>query len=213
MAEDHDVWMTMIHLADIMTGAVGDPGSKFATPSILSVEAASIKLSQDMDRISSLATASGAHTLAYTTLPGEDQWQANIRAWCWDRCLSYMLWPYVDDAGQYGVWDEFEIKGSGMRGKGSKALQRARIYRLREGVERWLVTDVNNPGGSATSQSKIAVMWDQAQGVDPNGKMKFHHVPGGANVLYMDGHVSWVKYPHKSLIPCTKLMGAAGVNW
>jgi prepilin-type processing-associated H-X9-DG protein len=25
----------------------------------------------------------------------------------------------------------------------------------------------------------------------------FSHVPGGANVLYMDGHVEFVKYPGK----------------
>jgi prepilin-type N-terminal cleavage/methylation domain-containing protein/prepilin-type processing-associated H-X9-DG protein len=72
---------------------------------------------------------------------------------------------------------------------------------IREGVERFLITDINNPGGSAQAQSTIAVLWDQARiaggysGQGGAGSNKFNHVPGGANILYMDGHVSFVKYP------------------
>jgi prepilin-type N-terminal cleavage/methylation domain-containing protein/prepilin-type processing-associated H-X9-DG protein len=65
------------------------------------------------------------------------------------------------------------------------------IYRLREGIERFLITDINNPAASAMAQSEIPIMWDQ---VDSNVE-DFHHVPGGANVLYMDGHVEFVRYP------------------
>jgi prepilin-type processing-associated H-X9-DG protein len=65
------------------------------------------------------------------------------------------------------------------------------VYRTREGVERFLITDINNPGGSATAQSKIFIMWDNVSTVTS----KFNHVPGGSNVLYMDGHVEFIKYP------------------
>ena len=34
------------------------------------------------------------------------------------------------------------------------------LYRLREGVERFMVTDINNPAASANSQSIVPVMWD-----------------------------------------------------
>jgi prepilin-type N-terminal cleavage/methylation domain-containing protein/prepilin-type processing-associated H-X9-DG protein len=70
---------------------------------------------------------------------------------------------------------------------------------LKEGIERFLITDINNPGGSATASSQVPVMWDAAAldggygGQD--GVSMFNHVPGGANVLYMDGHVAFVKYP------------------
>ncbi len=65
------------------------------------------------------------------------------------------------------------------------------VYRLKEGVERFLITDINNPGGSAASQSSIWVMFDTI-----SNKVKFfNHVPGGCNVLYMDGHVEFIKYP------------------
>jgi len=35
-------------------------------------------------------------------------------------------------------------------------------------------------------------------------RMRFNHIPGGANVLYMDGHVEFIKYPGK--FPLTQLM-------
>ena len=68
---------------------------------------------------------------------------------------------------------------------------------LREGVERFLITDINNPASSASAQSNTAVMWDNSfsGGGYVRGVNNFNHIPGGANVLYMDGHVEWAKYP------------------
>lgn len=69
----------------------------------------------------------------------------------------------------------------------------ATVYRLREGIERFFVTDINNPSGSAQAQSSIWVMWDiTSVEVD-----QFNHIPGGSNVLYMDGHVEFVRFPGK----------------
>jgi prepilin-type processing-associated H-X9-DG protein len=69
------------------------------------------------------------------------------------------------------------------------------VYRVREGIERFMITDINNPAASALSQSEIGVMYDIASG---NQVARFNHVPGGANVLYMDGHVEFLKYPGKA---------------
>ncbi len=67
------------------------------------------------------------------------------------------------------------------------------LYRLREGIERFFITDINNPAASSMAQSELAVMWDQvSKNMAVNG---FNHVPGGANVLYMDGHVTFQRYP------------------
>jgi prepilin-type N-terminal cleavage/methylation domain-containing protein/prepilin-type processing-associated H-X9-DG protein len=63
--------------------------------------------------------------------------------------------------------------------------------RLREGIERFFITDINNPAASASAQSGLPVQWD-ALSVDPRG---FNHVPGGANVLFMDGHVAFDRWP------------------
>ena len=65
-----------------------------------------------------------------------------------------------------------------------------KAMRLKEGIERFFVTDVNNPAGSAVAQSELPIMWDA---IAPGAGM-FNHVPGGANVLYLDGHVSYVPW-------------------
>jgi len=67
------------------------------------------------------------------------------------------------------------------------------IFRLREGVERFLITDINNPAAGAGAESNIPVMWDH---LTPQiyGSC---HIPGGMNVLYLDGHVSWSHYPEE----------------
>lgn len=65
------------------------------------------------------------------------------------------------------------------------------VLRLKEGIERFQITDINNPSRANISQSSVAVMYDRID-LDPLG---FNHIPGGTNVLYMDGHVEWVKYP------------------
>ena len=64
------------------------------------------------------------------------------------------------------------------------------IYRLRDGIERFLITDINNAAASAKAQSEIFVMFDRVS-TSPEG---YAHIPGGANVLYMDGHVAFGKY-------------------
>jgi prepilin-type N-terminal cleavage/methylation domain-containing protein/prepilin-type processing-associated H-X9-DG protein len=70
-------------------------------------------------------------------------------------------------------------------------LGRVPFKRLRDGAERFFITDINNPAAGSTAQSDFAVQWDflSAKAKD------FSHAPGGANVLYMDGHVEWVRWP------------------
>ena len=66
------------------------------------------------------------------------------------------------------------------------------IYRLKEGNERFMITDVNNPQTSAMAQSTIFAMGDL---FGNTGAISwFNHVPGGCNILFMDGHVDWVPY-------------------
>jgi prepilin-type N-terminal cleavage/methylation domain-containing protein/prepilin-type processing-associated H-X9-DG protein len=67
------------------------------------------------------------------------------------------------------------------------------VYRLREGIERFFITDINNPAASALAQSRLPVMWDHlSTNVALDG---FNHLPGGSNVLYMDGHIQWQGFP------------------
>lgn len=68
------------------------------------------------------------------------------------------------------------------------------VKRLREGSERFQITDINNPNSSAKGQSEINVMVDTWGGPgDLDFTTTYNHIPGGVNVRYMDGHVSWAK--------------------
>ena len=76
------------------------------------------------------------------------------------------------------------------------------VYRLREGIERFFISDINNPASSAKAQSEIPVQFDTIS-VDLSF---YNHVPGGANVLYMDGHVEFLRYPSEH--PATRAWAA-----
>lgn len=63
------------------------------------------------------------------------------------------------------------------------------IRRLRKGIHRFYVTDVNNK--STIIESRMPVLFDLVSvDIQP-----FNHVPGGANVLFVDGHCEFVTYP------------------
>ena len=68
-------------------------------------------------------------------------------------------------------------------------------YRFREGIERFFITDINNPAASAMAQSEIFVLHDDLNA--GNAKL-MNHIPGGCNVLYLDGHVSFLRYPSET---------------
>ena len=55
--------------------------------------------------------------------------------------------------------------------------------------------DINNPAASATAQSEIWVMCDWIGANLTKENQEFNHLPGGCNVLYLDGHVEFLKYP------------------
>jgi prepilin-type N-terminal cleavage/methylation domain-containing protein/prepilin-type processing-associated H-X9-DG protein len=65
------------------------------------------------------------------------------------------------------------------------------ILPLKEGIERFFVTDINNPAASAKAQTTIPTIFDK---IAPSPQA-YNHIPGGANVLYMDGHVEFCRYP------------------
>ncbi len=112
------------------------------------------------------------------------------------------------------VWNSLPTGNFGLHGLGfttdenGKALPDT-YYQLKEGIERFLITDINNPAAAAKGQSTIPVMMD-AWGMKDVGNqilgtgsgwgnyepdtLVFNHLPGGANVLFMDGHVEFRRY-------------------
>jgi len=81
----------------------------------------------------------------------------------------------------------------------------SQVFKLREGVSRFFITDINNPAAGAMAESTLPVLLDGFANAymseETGGGNRyvqsvetFNHVPGGSNVLYADGHVEWVKY-------------------
>ena len=103
--------------------------------------------------------------------------------------LTAKLTPIIlrnDPAGMLAEVDNDRTVPVGLGNAGND-----KVYRLREGIERFLITDINNPAAGAKAQSSVFVLWDNVAA----DVALFNHVLGGSNVLYMDGHVAFVRYP------------------
>lgn len=73
------------------------------------------------------------------------------------------------------------------------------FHRLHEGVARFFISDLNNPAATAASESEIPVMYDS---ISDLGMLQLNHVvPPGGNVLYLDGHVEFRRYPDEQHRP------------
>jgi len=107
-----------------------------------------------------------------------------------------LAFPFADN----DVDTDAAMSGYGLTPSGSGTL-----YRLREGIERFFITDINNPASSAVAQSEINVMFDSLSTVVG----EFNHIPGGANVLFMDGHVEFDRYPGEYASKVTALTTGA----
>ena len=115
-----------------------------------------------------------------------------------DIYMPLALQTVITDAITKSDTSEYDKDQNYTNGSGQKAI----VYRLREGIERFFITDINNPAASSRAQSGLPIMWDQiSKNVTIGG---FNHIPGGSNVLYMDGHVEFIKYPGDH--PITKAM-------
>ncbi len=77
----------------------------------------------------------------------------------------------------------------------------ASVMRLREGIERYAITDINNPAASATAQSEMPTLFDTfgsgSNTALAGGAAAFNHSPSGCNVLFFDGHVETLRYPSR----------------
>ena len=130
-------------------------------------------------------------------IPGTDQ-----NTIVGDGMIMSVIQPCFLD-GLIGVIDDISAWGSGT-GDGSvfnsdvtgeAGGDSCTVYRLREGIERFFITDINNPASSALAQSEVWIMLDDLNEGTPE---LMNHIPGGCNVLYMDGHVRFLRYPSET---------------
>ncbi len=127
----------------------------------------------------------------------------------WPTGIALKLQPNMNRDTDYKLndsdwavsWDYCDEDGTKYKGS-SRTLNR-----LREGVERFFITDINNPAAGAVGQSTLITMFD-AYAYSNSTIMAFNnhadaaggatirtnHVPGGSNVLFMDGHVEFRRF-------------------
>ncbi|MFA6244711.1 MAG: prepilin-type N-terminal cleavage/methylation domain-containing protein [Candidatus Hydrogenedentales bacterium] len=112
-------------------------------------------------------------------------------------------------------------------GGGIQVTSTIKLEALREGIERFMISDINNPAASSKAQSELAVANDhfltigQDMVIDGDadaqgGIAECNHVPGGSNVLFMDGHVEFGKYPAEAgskFTMCTQAAQQDGYTW
>ncbi len=142
--------------------------------------------------VNGVARIAVVHSPDIVSRGGPSQW--NIVAYWANRGAVDL--PGTHPASPRGGWRDDD--GSPLPGS---------YPRLKEGIERFFITDINNPAASAVGQSGLPVMWDawstsghlhaQLFDVDKGAAARFNHIPGGSNVLYMDGHVEFVRYQAK----------------
>lgn len=127
---------------------------------------------------------------------------------CLFDSLSYFYFPWVvrtewvyDDATldisvefRDALFAALERRGNEKSGEWSFEDENGnthKILSMREGVERFLIKDINNPSKTAVASTQLPVMFDRVD-LDVT---QFNHVPGGGNILYLDGHAEYTKYP------------------
>jgi prepilin-type processing-associated H-X9-DG protein len=110
-----------------------------------------------------------------------------------DQSYFYLGWVVTTEEEGLALLDAYESLDLEKRGEDVKVAEGKgtvggnKILRLREGIERFLITDINQPGRPRELASKVPIMWDRPG----------QHGTGGGNVLYIDGRVEFVKYPGK----------------
>jgi len=101
--------------------------------------------------------------------------------------LTYIGWAAMDEADVRAVRDQrirlaqadFDRDLLGPHGT---------LYRLRAGIERFFTTDINNPAATTQVKSRIPIMFENVY------TTRWRRKPDGCNVLYLDGHVDFVRY-------------------
>ena len=124
-----------------------------------------------------------------------------------EETLEAMALQLEEESETYGLDGNYSFMENDMNLLGTINSMDS-IFRLREGIERFFITDINNPGASAQAQSDVTVMHDAVS----DEVTHFNHIPGGANVLFLDGHVEFMRWtPSREDILGEFPMNAAGL--
>lgn len=100
------------------------------------------------------------------------------------RGFSYTGWTFTTEDGLNTLLANRSLMASADTTI-LKSDESNKLRPIREGVERFLITDINNAAGSAQAQSTVPVFFETLESLQGRS-----HKPG-ANILYMDGHVEF----------------------
>jgi prepilin-type N-terminal cleavage/methylation domain-containing protein/prepilin-type processing-associated H-X9-DG protein len=167
----------------------------------------------------------GASNPDYREYSGALVEEAGCPNWDENRPIAINRWWLNDDINAGYAASENARNGYTQLGIPAEDIDNlpSTYQRTREGVERFFITDINNPASGTTGQSTIPVMWDAwaasfgefpgAPGVGglEGGQQNFNHLPGGSNVLFMDGHVEFIRF--KSEFPVTNEWNGEQNDW
>ncbi|MBI2432330.1 MAG: hypothetical protein HYV26_05615 [Candidatus Hydrogenedentes bacterium] len=97
-------------------------------------------------------------------------------------------------------WDDFDMELPHTSAVPAVPAEDVTVHWIREGIERFFITDINNAAASSEAQSEVVVSYDNMNfdtgDISAGDTFEgFNHIPGGSNVLFMDGHVEFAKYP------------------
>ncbi len=104
----------------------------------------------------------------------------------WDELSRRMYDGYVNFMGEAITVPDYWDTGYGHAPSGSNI-----YYPLSYNSGRTFIRDLNNPGHDMQSDSAIPVLFDN---ITSMGALKPAHLPMGGNILFLDGHVQFVKY-------------------
>jgi len=72
------------------------------------------------------------------------------------------------------------------------------FYRVRDGVPKYFLTETDDPSKGHVSEAQIPILYDSVAADD--GSVFMNHIwPLGGNVLYMDGHVEYRRFPNSEV--------------
>ena len=132
---------------------------------------------------------------------------------CFIHPLSYVYLPWlinpemVLDEATFDMDPRFQqalIKNSIANGDGDWSFVDENnvtqsVMFLKQGIARFTIKDINNPAQGHIAESQLPILFDIIS-VYP---MDYNHIPGGANVLFMDGHVTFEHYRKSQYYPLT----------
>jgi len=104
--------------------------------------------------------------------------------------LSYFYLGYMirNEADMKAFAEAYKVRvAKGLKFDEDLDTPQGKLYLLREGVERSLAKNPNDPAECARMQAETPVLIERLG----------HHEPEGGNVLFMDGHVEFLRYDTK----------------